>query len=161
VYDHVYDWATHAVAAKLTDAEPDELTLRPLTEMVLPFEEIVPADVESISHPAGAVTVKEASVRDDGVTENVKFPSTPAVVTPPVSVAVALGAEASACGAIRIATPAITMRTTVARMVRKRLCFIFRSFLSISKLVCARGRWADAQDPSLRRTYGACRTHPP
>jgi hypothetical protein len=65
------------------------------------------------------------------VIENENDPVVPPAPTLPVRVAVAVGAEADAAGTIRIATPAITMRTTVARMVRKRLCFIFRSFLSI------------------------------
>jgi hypothetical protein len=135
VYVHEDDPATHAVAVNESVSTADPERLKPVTEMLpavkvtFPPAEELPTDL--MSHPAGAESVNRSNVLDDGVIENENDPFVPPGLTPPVSVAVAVGAAADAEGAIRIATPAITIRTTVARMVRKRLCFIFRSFLSV------------------------------
>jgi len=119
----------------VSTAEPE--TLSPVTVMLLsvwlgspPAEEL---STDLMSHPAGAESVNRSNVLDDGVMENVNVPFVPPEPTLPARVAVAVGAAADAAGAIKIATPASTIRTTVARMVRKRLGFIFRSLLSTEK----------------------------
>jgi hypothetical protein len=133
-YSHDDDPATQAVATNgiVSTAEPD--TLKPVTEMLVSVEfTFPPADelpTDRMSHPAGADSVKDPSVLEDGVIEKEKDPFVPPGFTPTtvVRVAFALGAAADADGASRIAATAITMRTTVTRVARTLLRFIFRSF---------------------------------